>query len=461
MPSIYTSFMSADIVNQGDEIISVGQLNQQAKTLLENQFRGVSVIGEISNMARPSSGHIYFTLKDEDGAIRCAMFRNQNLRLNFEPQNGDQCILKGQVSLYAPRGDYQLIVSSMQPAGAGNLMHQFEELKKKLDAEGLFAQEIKKQLPKQPKHIGVITSESTAAFQDILTTIQRRAPVSQVSLIPATVQGDTAPKTLIEALQSTLNYNNLNPDNAFDVILICRGGGSIEDLWAFNNESLAREIFDFPLPIISGVGHEIDFTIVDFVADLRAPTPTAAAELVTEYYFQLNDRLEEWKASLGYLVQSRLTEKSQTLLFKSQNLKSPLTMLKEQSQSLDNIEMRLANTVQGIMSNAKQNFQLATSQIYQSSTLQRFENYEDRIKTNLRSLNFQIKNLIDKKKLMLESITTNLKAISPLAVLDRGYAIVMNENGQALKSSKDIKVGDTVTTRLGDGGFTSNVSKKD
>ena len=453
--------MCADIVNQGDEIISVGQLNQQAKTLLENQFRGVSVIGEISNMARPSSGHIYFTLKDEDGAIRCAMFRNQNLRLNFEPQNGDQCILKGQVSLYAPRGDYQLIVSSMQPAGAGNLMHQFEELKKKLDAEGLFAQEIKKQLPKQPKHIGVITSESTAAFQDILTTIQRRAPVSQVSLIPATVQGDTAPKTLIEALQSTLNYNNLNPDNAFDVILICRGGGSIEDLWAFNNESLAREIFDFPLPIISGVGHEIDFTIVDFVADLRAPTPTAAAELVTEYYFQLNDRLEEWKASLGYLVQSRLTEKSQTLLFKSQNLKSPLTMLKEQSQSLDNIEMRLANTVQGIISNAKQNFQLATSQIYQSSTLQRFENYEDRIKTNLKSLNFQMKNLIDKKKLMLESITTNLKAISPLAVLDRGYAIVMNENGQALKSSKDIKVGDTVTTRLGDGGFTSNVSKKD
>ena len=453
--------MCADIVNQGDEIISVGQLNQQAKTLLENQFRGVSVIGEISNMARPSSGHIYFTLKDEDGAIRCAMFRNQNLRLNFEPQNGDQCILKGQVSLYAPRGDYQLIVSSMQPAGAGNLMHQFEELKKKLDSEGLFAQEIKKQIPKQPKHIGVITSESTAAFQDILTTIQRRAPVSQVSLIPAIVQGDTAPKTLIEALQSTLNYNNLNPDNAFDVILICRGGGSIEDLWAFNNESLAREIFDFPLPIISGVGHEIDFTIVDFVADLRAPTPTAAAELVTEYYFQLNDRLEEWKANLGYLVQAKLAEKSQTLLFTSQNLKSPLTMLKEQSQSLDNIEMRLVNTVQGIISNAKQNFQLATSQIYQSSALQRFGNYEDRIKTNLKSLNFQMKNLIDKKKLMLESITTNLKAISPLAVLDRGYAIVMNENGQALKSSKDIKVGDTVTTRLGDGGFTSNVSKKD
>ena len=218
--------MCADIVEHEDEIISVGQLNQQAKKLLENQFRGVSVLGEISNIARPSSGHIYFTLKDEDGAIRCAMFKNQNLRLNFEPQNGDQCVLKGQVSLYAPRGDYQLIVSSMQPAGAGNLMHQFEELKKKLDAEGLFDQGIKQNLPKQPKHIGIITSESTAAFQDVLTTIERRAPISQVTLIPAMVQGDTAPRTLIAALQSVLEFNNLN-HNPFDVIIICRGGGSI------------------------------------------------------------------------------------------------------------------------------------------------------------------------------------------------------------------------------------------
>jgi exodeoxyribonuclease VII large subunit len=453
--------MCADIVEQGDEIISVGQLNQQAKKLLENQFRGVSVLGEISNMARPSSGHIYFTLKDEDGAIRCAMFRNQNLRLNFEPQNGDQCILKGQVSLYAPRGDYQLIVSSMQPAGAGNLMHQFEELKKKLDAEGLFAQDIKKQIPSQPKHIGIITSESTAAFQDILTTIQRRAPISQVSLIPATVQGDTAPKAVIEAMQNTLNYNNLNPENAFDVILICRGGGSIEDLWAFNNESLAREIFDFPLPIISGVGHEIDFTITDFVADLRAPTPTAAAELVTEYYFQLEDKLEEWQATLGYLVQARLTEKSQAILFASQNLKSPLTMLKEQSQSLDNVEIRLTNIMQSIMSGAKQSLQLSTAQIYQSSALQKFGKYEDSLKNNFNSLNSQIKNLVDKKKLMLASLHSNLKAISPLAVLDRGYAIVMNKNGQALKSSNDLKVGDSVTARLANGGFSASVSKKD
>jgi exodeoxyribonuclease VII large subunit len=453
--------MCSDIVEQGDEIISVGQLNQQAKRLLENQFRDVSVLGEISNMARPSSGHIYFTLKDEDGAIRCAMFRNQNSRLNFEPLNGDQCILKGQVSLYAPRGDYQLIVSSMQPAGAGNLMHQFEELKKKLDAEGLFDQGIKKLLPKQPKHIGIITSESTAAFQDVLTTIQRRAPISQVSLIPAMVQGDTAPRTLIAALQNALHYNNLNPKNAFDVIIICRGGGSIEDLWAFNNENLAREIYDYPLPIISGVGHEIDFTITDFVSDLRAPTPTAAAELVTEYYFQLSDRLNEWEANLSHLIQLSLSEKSQKILFASKNLKSPLTMLKEQSQSLDNIEIRLSGMMQNIMVNAKQNFQLTTAQIFQSSALQKFEKLQDLLKTELKSLNLQIKNIIDRKKLLLESISSNLKAVSPLAVLDRGYAIVMNEEGRALKSSKDVKVGDTINTRLADGGFSSDVSKKD
>ena len=452
--------MCSDIVEQGDEIISVGQLNQQAKKLLENQFRDVSVLGEISNMARPSSGHIYFTLKDEDGAIRCAMFRNQNSRLNFEPLNGDQCILKGQVSLYAPRGDYQLIVSSMQPAGAGNLMHQFEELKKKLDAEGLFDQGIKQLLPKQPKHIGIITSESTAAFQDVLTTIQRRAPISQVSLIPAMVQGDTAPRTLIAALQNTLHYNNLNPKNAFDVIIICRGGGSIEDLWAFNNENLAREIYDYPLPIISGVGHEIDFTITDFVSDLRAPTPTAAAELVTEYYFQLSDRLDEWEANLNHLIQLRLSEKSQKILFTSQNLKSPLTMLKEQSQSLDNIEIRLSGMMQNIMANAKQNFQLTTAQIFQSSALQKFGKIQDLLKTELKSLNFQIKNIIDKKKLLLESTSSNLKAVSPLAVLNRGYAIVMNEEGRALKSSKDVKLGDTINTRLADGGFSSDVSKK-
>jgi len=452
--------MCADIVNQEEEVISVGQLNQQAKRLLENQFRGISVLGEISNLARPSSGHIYFTLKDEDGAIRCAMFRNQNSRLNFEPQNGDQCILKGQVSLYAPRGDYQLIVSSMQPAGSGNLMQQFDALKKKLDAEGLFAQSIKQDLPAQPRHIGVITSESTAAFQDILTTIQRRAPISQVTLIPATVQGDTAPRTLINALQNVLEFNNANPLNAFDVILMCRGGGSIEDLWAFNNESLAREIYDFPIPIVSGVGHEIDFTIADFVSDLRAPTPTAAAELVTEFYFQLEDTISNVKKSLLGSFQALIQEKSQKILLTSQNLKSPMTLLKEQSQSLDNLEIRLSQIMRSLITAAKQDLKISSNSLNQSNALRMVMKYQTLVNEHIQKMRHQIKSTLAQKKFVLKNLSTNLNAVSPLAVLDRGYAIVMDDSGKALTSSSNIKVGETIHTRLANGNLTSNVTKK-
>ncbi|MBT3674752.1 MAG: exodeoxyribonuclease VII large subunit [Proteobacteria bacterium] len=452
--------MCADIVNQEEEVISVGQLNQQAKRLLENQFRGISVLGEISNLARPSSGHIYFTLKDEDGAIRCAMFRNQNSRLNFEPQNGDQCILKGQVSLYAPRGDYQLIVSSMQPAGSGNLMQQFDALKKKLDAEGLFAQSIKQDLPAQPRHIGVITSESTAAFQDILTTIQRRAPISQVTLIPATVQGDTAPRTLINALQNVLEFNNANPLNAFDVILMCRGGGSIEDLWAFNNESLAREIYDFPIPIVSGVGHEIDFTIADFVSDLRAPTPTAAAELVTEFYFQLEDTISNVKKSLLGSFQALIQEKSQKILLTSRNLKSPMTLLKEQSQSLDNLEIRLSQIMRSLITAAKQDLKISSNSLNQSNALRMVMKYQTLVNEHIQKMRHQIKSTLAQKKFVLKNLSTNLNAVSPLAVLDRGYAIVMDDSGKALTSSSNIKVGETIHTRLANGNLTSNVTKK-
>ena len=231
-------------------------------------------------------------------------------------------------------------------------------------------------------------------------------------------------------------------------------------MWAFNNESLAREIFDFPLPIISGVGHEIDFTITDFVSDLRAPTPTAAAELVTENYFQLTDKLHEVKTNLSYLIQGVLANKSQKILLSSQNLKSPLTLLKEQSQSLDNSEIRLLGAIQSITVNAKQNFQILTTQIYQSRALQKFVTYNDRLNNKRKSLKVQLTNIIEQRKLTLQSMSSNLKAVSPLAVLDRGYAIVMNSKGKALKSSKEVKVGDIINTRLADGELISNVSKK-
>ena len=211
--------MVEDIVIQNDEIISVGELNKSAKYLLEHNFSNVSVIGEISNLSRPSSGHIYFTLKDESGAIRCAMFKNQNIKLNFSPENGDQCVLKGQVSIYAARGDYQLIVKSIEPAGAGNLMQKFEVLKKKLEQEGLFDQAKKKIIPSSPKHIAVVTSPSTAAFQDIISTVKRRAPNSQVSLSEAIVQGDAAHVSIINALTRIMNFNSNDPENLIDVVI--------------------------------------------------------------------------------------------------------------------------------------------------------------------------------------------------------------------------------------------------
>src|SRR5210317_2214396 len=216
--------MQKDIVVQNKEIISVGELNRSAKYLLEDAFTNIAVIGEISNISRPSSGHIYFTLKDEDGAIGCAMWRSQATKLNFNPEDGDKCILKGQVSLYPATGRYQLMVKSIEQAGAGNLMHQFEKLKKKLESEGLFDQSKKLSIPQAPKHIGVITSSSTAAFQDIVSTIKRRAPFAQVSISPAAVQGDTAPNTIINSLNRIIKFNDHNQDNPIDLVLICRGG---------------------------------------------------------------------------------------------------------------------------------------------------------------------------------------------------------------------------------------------
>ena len=446
-----------DILVQNKEIISVGELNRSAKMILESNFSSVSVLGEISNLAQPSSGHIYFTLKDAEGSIRCAMFKNQKMRMNFTPKDGDQCVLKGQVSLYAARGDYQLIVRQMQPAGVGNLMQQFEELKQKLDKEGLFDPLKKKDIPSPPKHIGVITSASTAALQDVITTIKRRAPSSQVTLSPAMVQGDTAPQAIIKALDLILLFNETSA-NPIDIVLMTRGGGSIEDLWAFNNEDLAREIYDFPIPVISGVGHEIDFTIADFVADMRAPTPTAAAELVTEFQFQLSDRLQEIHLGLINGLRNILQINKQKLDLLESNLKSPQVILNEQKQKLDNIELRLKQAVEKKFLFSQQSLALLKQSIAE-------KNPYKIIKELLKDIDLLSKDMIksftylaENKSKSLEKINSNLHAFSPLAVLDRGYAIVQNASGQAIKNSQEVQEAELVTTRLSSGSFKSKIA---
>jgi exodeoxyribonuclease VII large subunit len=446
-----------DILDQNKEIISVGELNRSAKMILESNFSSVSVLGEISNLAQPSSGHIYFTLKDAEGSIRCAMFKNQKMRMNFTPKDGDQCVLKGQVSLYTARGDYQLIVRQMQPAGVGNLMQQFEELKQKLDKEGLFDPLKKKDIPSPPKHIGVITSASTAALQDVITTIKRRAPSSQVTLSPAMVQGDTAPQAIIKALDLILLFNETST-NPIDIVLMTRGGGSIEDLWAFNNEDLAREIYDFPIPVISGVGHEIDFTIADFVADMRAPTPTAAAELVTEFQFQLSDRLQEIQLGLINGLRNILQINKQKLDLLESNLKSPQVILNEQKQKLDNIELRLKQAVEKKFLFSQQSLALLKQSIAEKNPYKIIKELLKDIDLLSKDMIKSFTYLVENKSNSLEKINSNLHAFSPLAVLDRGYAIVQNASGQAIKNSQEVQEAELVTTRLSSGSFKSKIA---
>jgi len=453
--------MIDDIVVQNDEIISVGELNKSVKYLLEQNFNSVSVIGEISNLSKPSSGHIYFTLKDEDGSIRCAMFKNQKIKLNFSPENGDKCILKGQVSIYAPRGDYQLIVKTIEPVGSGNLMHKFELLKNKLEQEGLFSSSKKKDIPTSPKHICIVTSHSTAAFQDIVSTVKRRAPNTQVSLSDAMVQGDNAPVSIINALERIIKYNESNCDNKVDVVILTRGGGSIEDLWCFNNEELAREIFTFPIPLISGVGHEIDFTICDFVSDIRVPTPTASAELVTEFNFQIQDRLDVCKTDIFKMAINLQNRLNQRINLNKSKLKNPLTLIREKSQNLDNFDLRIQKQLISTLSIKKNKIDRIKSNINFNNPLSKLNFISNKIELLLNNLERSCRERILSKKKYLNEQLNNISILNPLSILDRGYSIVLNDKGQAIKSSDQVSKGEALKARLSKGSIDLEVKKND
>ena len=452
--------MQEDIVEQNQEIISVGELNRSAKYLLEDAFTNIAVIGEISNMSRPSSGHIYFTLKDEDGAIGCAMWRSQASKLNFNPEDGDKCILKGQVSLYPATGRYQLMVKSIEQAGAGNLMHQFEKLKKKLESEGLFDQSKKLSIPQAPKHIGVITSSSTAAFQDIVSTIQRRAPFAQVSISPAVVQGDTAPNTIINSLNRIIKFNDHNQDNPIDLVLICRGGGSIEDLWCFNNENLAREIASFPIPTISGVGHEIDFTICDFVADMRAPTPTASAEIATEFNFQAKDKIINFYIDLQRTITNSILNKIQKIEYLKKNIRSPLMILREQNQKIDSYELQLKQNIKMLLAENKQALSLLRSRFKERSPNKYIQQLNTKIDNIKNLIKKEIKSSINRNTFLIQEYEKNLEILNPLSILERGYSIIQNKSGESIKSNQDVNVGETLTARLNKGFIDVEVKNK-
>jgi len=388
------------------------------------------------------------------------MFKSQNLKLNFSPENGDKCVLKGQVSLYAPRGDYQLIVKNIQPAGAGNLMQQFETLKKKLDEEGLFSSDKKIEIPESPKHIGIITSLSTAAFQDIVSTVNRRAPSTKISISEAMVQGDNAHVSILNAMERIINFNKKEMSNPVDLVVFARGGGSIEDLWCFNNEELAREIYNFPIPTISGVGHEIDFTICDFVSDIRVPTPTAAAELITEFNFQLQDRFNEISSELERTIFQKIENINSLIEYKKAKLKSPLTKLREISQSLDNVDLRLHQSQKLRLSNYKNTLNFILKGINAVNPEKRLIDLNKRVIT----FNDVLKKLISAKVKTFNNqvveLNKNLDILNPLSILDRGYAIVTNEKGKAIKSSSEVIKGESLKARLSDGSLEVDVKNK-
>lgn len=387
-------------MQQSQDILSVTQLNKAAQLLLEKHFSLVWVEGEISNLAKPTSGHIYFSLKDPTAQVRCAMFRFKKSALSFDPQNGLLVHVQAKVSLYPDRGDYQLIVETMKPAGDGHLRLLYEQLLKKLSIEGLFQEKWKKAIPAYPKHIGVITSPTGAAIRDILSVLKRRFPSIPVTIFPTKVQGNEAAAEIIKAIELATTYEKT------DVLILARGGGNIEDLWPFNEELVARAIFASPIPIVSGVGHEIDFTIADLVADMRAPTPSAAAELVSPNREELLQRLASIEKQLHEKTANILQYYAQKIDWLQKRLRHPKEIIQSLVQRLSHLNTRLALSMQQLFKN---------------------------------------------KQFKFLNLTRALDTLSPLSTLNRGYAIVSNPNHHIVKSVKAIQPNENLKIRFFDG----------
>ncbi len=435
-------------------ILSVSDLNRAARGLLEGGFPLLWVEGEISNLARPASGHLYFSLKDAQAQVRCALFRNRGQLLRFKPADGMKVLVRGRVSLYEPRGDYQFIAEHLEEAGHGALQRAFEELKARLAKEGLFDPGLKRPLPEAPRSIGVITSPSGAALHDILTVIRRRYPIARVVLYPTPVQGEGA-ATKIAAMIATASARA-----ECDVLILARGGGSLEDLWAFNEEPVARAIRACRIPLVSGVGHEIDFTIADLAADLRAPTPTGAAELVTpdlsdwrELIIQRTERLYKAKLRILENLHRRLDWCGERL----QQL-HPLRMLRDRSQRLDELQLRLLRSTQTHLRQGRGRLAELQASLRGHSPLQRLRRTSDRLTALDVRLQGAAQTLVTQRRSRVALSMRALDTVSPLATLDRGYVILSDAtNGKLLSHIDGIRMGHMIRARLADGSLLTEV----
>lgn len=435
-----------------DTVISVGQLNRQVGQLLEERFTKVWVKGEISNFTQAASGHWYFTVKDERAAVRAVMFRGRSASVGFIPKVGEQVELRANVTLYEPRGDYQLQVELMRKAGLGDLHEAFLRLKAKLEAEGYFDSAHKLPIPMMPKTIGVVTSLSAAALRDVLTAVSRRLPHVAVIVYPTLVQGAAAAASLCEALGTAIARNEV------DTLLLVRGGGSLEDLWCFNDESLARLIFASPIPIISGVGHETDFTIADFVADLRAPTPTAAAELAGHSYRQCIQELRSLVRALGQRQQRNVERASLRLDKAVATLISPEQRLAHQGQNLHAICRRLEGAIQYEQQRKQTYFQQLKQRLIRTTPTLTLE--KEHLTRQMLTLHSALERKLSRQQQETSRLEQTLQALSPMRVLDRGYAIVRDESGQIAKNALDFNTSDRVAIQLARGSLLAEIKEK-
>lgn len=428
--------------------LTVEQLNRQIKQLIEGELGLVWVQGEISNFKAHSSGHFYFSLKDSKSQISAVMFRGHNSRLRFKPTDGLEVLVRGRISVYEPRGNYQIVAEMMEPVGAGALQKAFEQLKEKLKMEGLFEAAKKRPLPALPRHIAIVTSPTGAAIRDMMNVLSRRNRSVPVTLVPTIVQGEGSAPQIIEALKKAFQLPNV------DVVIVGRGGGSIEDLWAFNDEKLARLIATAPVPVISAVGHEIDFTIADFVADLRAPTPSAAAELVVKNTGDLISKLQASERLLRFSMSKYLKNEMQRLDSLSRRLVDPKKTLQNLMQRNDELLSRLSQAVHKFFERSHLKLQIMQGKLITPDQV--ISEYRSQVDLLTHKLHNEMEQEVELKKSTLQRMMSVLESMSPLKVVERGYSITTKDS-KLVKKANQVKVGDEIDVRLMEGSLTAKV----
>ena len=437
------------------EILTVSEINQTANDFLNEAFPPLWVVGEISNFREyGASGHWYFSIKDSDSVLSCTMFRLQNNALKFKPKEGDQVILQGKLSIYKKSGRYQMIASMMELAGFGELMRKYELLKNKLNEEGLYQKKFADQIPEISNRVAVVTSAHGAAVKDVVATIQRRAPHVEVIIVPSKVQGDGSAESILRSLKQIKDYH---AETSVDSVILCRGGGSIEDLWNFNDETLCRYISDYSIPIISGVGHETDFTLCDFVANARAATPTAAAELLTEGASKLSDYFSYLQDSLLRETKQVIGKNREKLLTFKRLLRSPKQRLEEQYLKLDSIFEKLVSSQKNNLIKKQTSLKLTALALQAESPATKIIAESHSLNTLKESLLNGTNNIIFNQKSNFEILKEKLQTLNPNQILNRGYSITFDSSGNVITDSNSVADGELIETKVQKGSIKSRV----